>query len=943
MHSSAGALERVLIMKIIQTYQKPVWILFFLSGVCALIYEVIWTHELSLILGNTVYSLSAVLTAFMGGLALGSYLAGRFAHKMIQPLKLYGLLEMIIGIYCALLPLFFDGADIVYKVIYNHFGTSFFLLSVTRFFISFILLLIPTTLMGATLPILTEALLIRKQELGFTSGALYAVNTFGAAAGGLIAGFLLIPALGILSTTLTAAAANLILGISAILLNNKLQRVKIPRKKTKAAQKSTSGANPSKENNIPIPGNVVAIAVIVFGISGFAAMVSQVGWTRVLSLAIGSTIYAFSIIVATFILGLAAGSAIAARIADKRDNLILTLAFVQLGTGVLCSILLPILGWSPLFFVKLILKYTESFGILLLIEFSAIALLILLPTLLMGATFPLVAKIYQARQQRAGKTIGDIYAVNTIGAILGAFLAGFVLIPQVGIQNSLLLAAILFSLSGIVLFFLSQAKAIFRQVFVAVLLVIVGFGSSFTLTKTSESWNPAILSSGLYLLSHETELEQISKKGTLADVLLQQKNTVKYYKEGLTATVAVMEQNGERFLKIGGKTDATTFSDMPTQLLLAHVPMLLQGNPQNALVIGLGGGTTAGAALTYPSLKKLDVVEISPEVIEAVRDKNLFDAVNEQPFKDERQRLNLIVTDARNHVALTAEKYDVIISEPSNPWLAGVASLFTKEHLENCRQRLNPGGIICQWLPAYRMSREDFLSVLATFASVFKQVTVWESIPGVDYLFIGSLQPQTIDYQRFTEAISIVPVRKNLSRLLIGDLPSFASYFLADQKQVRALTQNSPINTDDNLRLQYSAPRNIFQHSARTIPFNKIRGKSRLSIRNMKLPEEDRQKLSAQIKQARIGRAWTLQAIQHRWQGELKPTLQALGKALQTNPADWNGKELEIKMRLDAVKNSLQTGKFEEALARLQKIQLLPGQSDAQLNEYKKIAYERRK
>ncbi|MFQ5606209.1 MAG: fused MFS/spermidine synthase [bacterium] len=910
--------------------------MFFFSGACGLIYEIVWTHELSLILGNTVYSLSAVLSSFMGGLALGSYLAGRATRRIKRPVLFYGYLEVLIGVYCALMPFIFDGAEIIYHALYNSFGTSFSLLTMSRFVINFIILIIPTTFMGATLPVLTEALLHRRQRLGFTAGSLYAFNTFGAVVGTLGAGFFLIPALGIQLTIFSTAAVNLILGLSAIFLDRKLIQATTHLAMT-GDEKTERDSHPKTAGHEIAP-KVVVVSVLVFGISGFAAMTSQVGWTRMLSLAVGSTVYAFSMIVAAFILGLAVGTSIAARKVDSRKDLGMTLALVQLGIGASCIIVLPVLGWSPLLFVELILKYSGSINWLLSLEFLVIAIVMLVPTLLMGATFPLVAKIYYLSRKQAGKAVGDVYAVNTIGAILGAFFVGFVLIPNLGIQKSLLLAAGLFSISGIVLFALSSARRQSRHLIVACVLLIIIPGGSFGLSRALESWDPAILSSGLYLLSQEKTVKKMSEKGTLVEALKKQQQDVKYYKEGLTATVAVIEQDGNRFLKIGGKTDATTFGDMPTQLLLAHVPMLLHSEPKKALVIGLGGGVTAGAVLTYPSVEQLDLVEISPEVIEAVRDYGFFDKVNGRPFQD--QRLNLIVTDARNHAALTSSKYDVIISEPSNPWMAGMAMLFTKEHMENCRELLKPGGFMCQWLPAYRISKTDFLTVLATFASVFEYVSVWESIPGVDYLFLGSSQPQNLAPERIVNSLSTRSVRKDLSRLLISDLPTFLSYFLADKKQVRALIRGSSINTDDNMLLEYSAPRNIFNHSARTIPFNKIRQSSEFLMSNTDFSQQDEQRLLEQIQHSRIGRAWTLNAFRHRWRGELRPTLQALGKALTLNPADWNGRELEIKMRLEAARNSLQLGQFSKALTRLEKIQLLPGQPEVKFQQYKKMALD---
>jgi len=738
----------------------------------------------------------------------------------------------------------------------------------------------------------------------------------------------------------STAALNLVLGISAFALDSKLGETKILFEEVKGKTPNKRKAKKKQSKSISISSAAVFTSVLVFGISGFAAMVSQVAWTRVFSLAIGSTIYAFSIIVAAFILGLAIGGAIAARKVDQSRDLIRSLAFVQMGIGVSSAMILPLLGWSPVLFVKLILKYVGSFNWLLSLEFLVIAALILVPTLLMGATFPLVSKIYDTRLKNAGQAVGAVYAVNTVGAIVGAFFVGFVLIPWLGIQKTLSLAVFLFLLSGIVLYSLSTfGRKPYRLALLAFINIAI-VGGSMRLGEALESWNPMVLTSGLYMLSDKKGLDWFVQKGNLGKHLKKQENELRYYKEGITGTVAVVEQNGIYYLKVGGKTDATSFGDMPTQILLAHVPMLLHQNPKDALVIGLGSGVTLGSVLNYPSIRKVDVLEISDEVIEAVRDLGFFDRVNGRPFKDDLNRVNLITSDARNHVALTSSKYDVIISEPSNPWMAGMAMFFTKEHLQNASKLLEPGGLVCQWLPAYRISKQDFLTVISTFASVFEHVGIWESIPGVDYLLIGSQSRQSIDHEEFTKLISEPSIQGDLSRLLIADLPAFLSYYLANDEQLRVIAQNYPINTDDNVRLEYSAPRNLFNFATNSISFNEMRMKSKIAIENINLPGDETKKLLGQIKQVRIGRGLVLEATWHHDRGRLEPALQALQRGLNLNQNDWNGRELEIKMRMDAVRNSLQLGQFEKALKRLNKVKLLPGQPEFQFNQYKSIAYQ---
>lgn len=793
-----------------------VWILFFLSGACGLIYEVLWSRHLGLILGNTTYSLAAVLSAFMAGLALGSYLAGRGLERRLERgpvalLKLYGVLEIIIGLYCLALPWLFDAAAPLYAGLYGETGNA--VLGPARFIVSFLLLLAPTTCMGATLPILSQ--LMARSPLGMSraAGALYAVNTFGAVAGAAGAGFVLLPLLGREATNYAAVGGNLVLGVLAILLNDRLQGAALQAQQP--AQQPAGSAAAAAASTAETPGpQAMRLAIACFGVTGFAAMATQIGWTRALSLAIGSSTYAFSLIVSVFILGLALGGAWSARSAAKLKDPLGSLAQVLLLIGVLCMALVTLLGYGPVLFFWLIAYGSQwGFGMLMLAEALGVAALLLLPTFLMGATLPLMLQTVQARAEHTGgvaRTVGTLYAINTTGSILGSLAGGLVLLPLLQIQTTLQTGAWLYALPGALLFSQAPARRERRSAILASLLLLGTLALTFT-----PRWDPLRMSSGAYLLRSPEQL-QAAREGRFMQAIPQGFGTERlYYKEGASATVAVVKSAVGLTLTVGGKPDASSGSeDMTTQLGLTLVPELLHPTgPREVLVIGMGSGVSLGAALAPPSVERVDMVEISPEVMEAAwwfRELNgLKYASNTELSPLAEPRVQVLINDGRNHLRLTSRRYDVIASEPSNPWIAGIGNLFTREAFELCRDRLKPGGIFSQWLHRYGMSEREFKSVMRTFAEVFPHTQLWCVLPGSDYLLIGSSEPLSQTPAALLERMRAPAVQALLKQVNFHRLEELLACFMADTDRVKELCGAAPLHTDDNMLLEFAAPRTL--------------------------------------------------------------------------------------------------------------------------------------
>jgi spermidine synthase len=768
--------------------------LFFLSGLSGLVYEVVWTRLLVLVMGNTVFSVTTVLCAFMGGLALGGFLGGRAADRLARPLRTYAWLEAAIGALGLLVPLLVRGLAPVHAAVYGAVGDSPALFGAWQFVACGLVLMLPSTLMGATLPVLARHVARDLHRVGGSVGRLYAANTFGAVAGAFLTGFVLVPTLGLWRTTITAALLN---GAIAAIAARLKAAPDTPPAPEPAAPKKKAKKTATTADGAPVPAGAILAARAA---AGFASMVDQVAWTRVLSLLLGGTVYAFALMVGTFILGLAAGGAAASAIVDRLARPASALATTQALAGATCAALVVAFTRLPGVVVDMTRSET-GFGAAYLARFGLVVACLIVPTTLMGAAFPIAARLLARRADTIGRTVGSVYSANTLGAIAGAFAGGFVLIPALGLRATLLAAAAL-NIGTALLVIAAARRAEAAGAFVRWAPTLAA-AAALLWVAARGPWDASAIASGAYIAAARTRGDD-----TLArerrDSLVHGSGELIFYKEGPTATVGVRKNDdGTLSLQTNGKTDASTSYDMRSQVLVAHIPAMLARRQETALVIGFGSGITSGSVARH-TFRTLHGVEISAEIAEAAR--RFFGPHNYDVSSDPRARLT--IGDARTFLALRETRYDVITSEPSNLWIAGMGNLFSVEFFRAARARLQPGGVVGQWLNAYELRPEEFRTVIRTFLNVFPHVTLWEVWRGVDYLLVGSEEPQSIDSAALAR-LETTDVDRDLSRIHLRRPGDVAAAFMAGTDSLRALAGPGPLHTDDNGLLEYAAPRTL--------------------------------------------------------------------------------------------------------------------------------------
>ncbi|MDP7552631.1 MAG: fused MFS/spermidine synthase, partial [Nitrospinaceae bacterium] len=758
-----------------------IFIFFFISGATGLIYEVVWTRLLTQVMGNTHYSIATVLTVFMAGLALGSYLGGRLIDKGGNPLATYAILEGAIGIYCLLVPVMIDGAFPLFKWVYQTQTESYTQASLYRFWICGAILLVPTTFMGATLPVLSKYVSRDSAFIGRDVGTLYSLNTFGAVFGALSSAFLFMRLWGIQATIWFAATLNV--GIAVVIFL--LFRAYLGREKPLESASETEKPEP-----VWAKGSMILV-LLAFCFSGLCALTYQVAWNRILSLLLGSSIYAFSLILTTFILGLALGTVLFSRWVNRFKDPLKVFGLLQAGIGISALAALPLFGEIPFINRWVYQNWSLEFASIQWSIFLVILSLLFVPTFLMGGQFPVVIRLVARNLETLGHSIGKVYAANTVGTIIGSFLAGFVLIPWLGIQNTILFAVAFNLLVGAGLLFMSPGLSFNLKMYALPAVLVLCVLSA----QSIEPWNKSVISSGSFMPYRIDDLVEAEEK----------KNKILFYREGVHTTVTTeLAVSGNIFLRVNGKTDASLAMDMRTQLLSGYLPMLLHGQPKSALVIGQGSGITLGAVEQFP-VDSIDLIEISSAVIEGSR---FFDPFNHEALDD--PRVKLIVADGRNHVALADQKYDVIISEPSNPWISGVGALFTADFFELLKKRLNPAGVACIWVHT-NMSPLSFKSVARTFSESFGHVTMWESIVGDDYLLIGSDREYQFSYEKAAELLSDKIRGKDLRQIGVFIVRDLMSLMIMNRERILEFSKGAPIHNDDNSLLEFNAPRYIYK------------------------------------------------------------------------------------------------------------------------------------
>jgi len=753
---------------------------------------------LGLIFGHTTFAISTVITAFMGGLALGSYFLGRWADsdgkiKHIfrkiggsPDFLMYGFLETFIGIYCLFTPVLFN----IVESIYLQFSyLPFYTISIIRFILCMIVLIVPTFCMGGTLPLLSKFLIINSQELSRKLGFLYFINTAGAVFGTILAGFYLISNLGITGTLHMAAFTNIAIGFLVYTLNRGAGNVS-------SATKETGEEDREKKTD-----KMAWLIFIIFCFTGFGSMIYELAWTRAISLALGSSTYAFSTMLATFLFGIALGSMIYSFLSRRKDFSVLSFGWLEILISLACLMTIPLLGRIPLYVIYFFPRLKGSYNMILLANFFFCFLVMLIPTTIMGFVFPLVGKIYTQSIKKIGKHIGDIYAINTLGCIIGSFLTGFILIPFIGVQNSLKIGVLINMTAGVLLLYTCSKRLTARLTCIAGMILFI------LLLNYIPSWNPTIMSSGsaLYGDIYNKEYSKAGAEGKKYFDELMIKYLV-FQKDGISCTVSVYDFVNTIILRVNGKTDASTAIDMPTQLLLGYMPVLYHKNPKDIFIIGLGSGVTCKAVTDFPEVSSVECAEIEPAVVEAA---GYFKDFNGNVL--ENPKLHVAIDDGRNAMLASQKNYDVIISEPSNPWIAGIGNLFTIDFYKICNSKLKPDGIMVQWFHLAKMNHRDIDMIINTFYSVFPEGIVWRG-KDTDMFLLGSKKPLVFDYERFKERYEHnKSFRSSMESININKPDMIFTHYVT--KPVDIDYSSILFNTDDMPVLEFSAPKSLYLES----------------------------------------------------------------------------------------------------------------------------------
>lgn len=840
-----------------------------LSGAAALVYETLWARGLGLVFGSASQAFTVVLVSYMAGLGAGAAVLGPRADRARRPERLYAALEACVGAAALFVPLGLALLGPLYGTIWRAAGSGSAWTTGAQFFGSVVVLGVPTFLMGGTLPAAVAAL---RGDSGRTTAWLYAFNIAGGVLGALAVTFLLLPRLGHAGTLHVATAVSAAAAIVA---------AAAPRSST------LSVGEPALSSSLGAPG--APCAALVF--SGAGAMLLEVAWHRALVLILGSSLQALTILLATFLFGLAAGSLLARPALRRSTSPPRGLAKVLFGAGLASYAGLFLVPQLPGAFLGLV-ERTGGWSVGFVAgEFGLCLLVMALPAALLGAALPYAVACIGKRPP--GRTVGRLYAWNTVGNVLGAAAAGFLLVPLLGPRNTVLLAVAL-CLAGAL-----TMLPIWRRVRDAAGWIAGAATFATVLVVSAPSWRSLGVLGGLYKDAHVL----LKAYGSSEEVLhAARRQDVLFYRHGAAAAVAVLEKPpvGRRrhlMLAIDGKVDASTGADMSTQILSGHLPFLFVP-PRNkfVLVIGHASGITTGSVARHP-ISRVVSCEIEPAVVEASR---LFARYNGDVLAD--PRVEVIVEDARTYLAYTPEKFDVIISEPSNPWLSGPAKLFTREFLELGRARLAPEGIFCQWIQIYGLKVETLQAFLRTFQDVYPETFGFLTSPG-DLILLGSPKPRRIDPRR----LSSPEVRGDLARLHLSPLQVLGTFAFGPE-ECRRIGGNGPRNTDDNALLELRAPEELHLETAlrnadhlRRRTLEKYLEGDRIAAAEALL-ESDRPDLAEPLLAGteESAEAHYLRARLFLKEDSRLSALDALKEALRLDPAHAGARKLKARLDLEA-------------------------------------------
>ena len=738
-------------------------VLFFCSGACALIYQVLWLRMLGWVFGVTVYAASTVWAVFMAGLAIGSIGGGRMAARVRRPLAWFGIAEGLVGLTAAATPMVLERLQGLYVSVYPHLPQSTAAMTLARFVMSAMVLLPPTILMGTTLPLLVRSSLGRSR-LGARVGLLYGMNTAGAIAGTIAAGLWLIPNVGLRGSFRGAAVLNLAIGAAALALAWIVGPV----------SHGAAGSEPVPEDDLPANGvtpRARQVVLLAFVVSGFASLALEVIWFRLLVLFVRPTVYTFSLMLATVLTGIALGSWAVAPWLKRRVDWMTILAVAELTLAVLV-----LLSFAPL---PRSFAISESFYPFLrqfmpdyLPPILVTSVIVMLPSaLVMGAAFPIGVKLWTERgRATAGETerLGVFYALNVCGAIIGSLVTGFLLLPAAGSRSSLRLVATTILFSGLALLAVAPARRSVRW----------GLGAAAAL---------------LFAVASQQLIDPMSA------FIIQRfpGETMVWIEEGVQSTVSVHQFGKFKMETMDGIHQA---SDTSGQAFIHHrigqLPMAIHPNPHDALVVGLGGGATAGAVGLHTSVK-VDVVELSPAVVHAA---GQFEKINYGVLT--RPNVNLRVDDGRNHLMLTRWRYDVITADIILPIHAGSTNVYSREYFELARRALNPGGLVAQWIDG---TDAEYKMIMRTFLSVFPNATLWAD----GSVLIGSTKPLRLTRSDFEWKMGLPDRAQGFRDVGLASFADLTGLYTAGPKELTRFAGDGPLLTDDRPMVEYflSLPR----------------------------------------------------------------------------------------------------------------------------------------
>lgn len=743
--------------------------LFFLSGASSLIYEVVWVRMFTQVFGSTSLAVSTVLTAFMAGLSLGSYLFGQLADRYERwTLFLYGLLEGAIGAYALAVPFLISLVESLHASMYRAYGPSYWGFILMRFAVCLVFLLPPTTMMGATLPLLARFIVKRPQTLGNRVGILYAINTAGAVVGVYLTGFAFIGHLGLTRTMYLAIAINQLVMVMAFILAAGFRR---------SEGEQTLPANSPEPSMVEVAEvrdrGKARIILLCFALAGFASLCYEVLWTRTLVFFLGLSTYAFTSMLTTFLLGLSLGSLLFARAADRSPDRYLLFCKIEAGIALWALLSIPMFNevfyavqqrWE--YFINIDMTWESMAGLKFLKAFAVM----IVPTTLMGGAFPVVCRIFSSDLERVGRDVAAVYSVNTLGAIAGSAAAGLLIIPVFGTQNGIMVVAAINIGIAVVALLMSHASAIKK-------VAVFGILSAATAAAVFVVPRDVVLR-----IPYEIWKELL------------------FYEEDSMALVKVYEKyDGDKCLSIDGDILAGSSEIMQTnQKMLAHLPMLLHDDPQTVLVVGFGAGGTSWSMSLYEP-ERIDCVEFVPSVIKAAP---YLAEVNHDVLS--LPIFHLFLDDGRTYLRTTDRNYDVISVDAIDPKHSGSSNLYSAEFYQSCREHLNPGGVMVQWLPYIWLTEDETAAILASFASAFEYPTLWFNRHFTYFLMVGSDHEFEIDYQRLSRRMSNPKLAADLGDIHLSEPAEFLYLFAADTDAFKEVASRADVmNTYDRPVIEF--------------------------------------------------------------------------------------------------------------------------------------------